>query len=755
MQGVQAGFIICRYQFINRLKNIFNHCSVTFPSHLPCLPVRRHRRATRLQTPRMRICFTILFSWLCLTANCQQPTTAGMKEIPGKSLHRDTTRLNLLLKLAFDNSRTNPDTGLIISDTAIALARFLNRPLNLADAFVCQGLNLVTLGEDSLAMLVYNRALEILEHFPDQDRYARTLHNLGVANFEMADYPKALDNQRKALTIFQKIRNLKGQAGAFNSIGIIYQYLADYPAAIDNYLKSLGLYEQVGDNPDRAFPLGNLGIVYSRLHNYHKALEYYRQALTIYEHSGDLKGMGSILDNMGTSYDYLDSSGKALVYYQKALTINRRIKNRSLIASDLLNIAVVYSDDLSEYGKALDYFNPAIRLYRELENKIGLLVCYDELAGLCANAPDAVLQKQGIPPQDRFAKAIAYQNTSIRLASETGELFRQSESWKDLGKIYEKQGNYKNALAAFKKYVRLRDSLFNDTKKTEITRKEIQFSFDKKEALLKAENDKKQALAAADIHRQQIIRKSVITGTLILILTGILVFIFYKRRRDAEEQKRDAELKALISDTEMKALRAQMNPHFIFNSLNSISDYIAGHDMKSADYYLTKFAKLIRLILENSEHREVTLASDLQALELYIQLEALRLNNRFSYRIEVEDAIDINNTLVPPMLLQPFVENSIWHGLSRKTGKGKILIQIKKEGDMLHCIVEDDGVGREKSKTFKSELLDLEKKSLGMKITTARIDIINKIKRSRATLSLTDLEEGMRAEVSLPLVSNF
>src|SRR5690606_13954290 len=112
------------------------------------------------------------------------------------------------------------------------------------------------------------------------------------------------------------------------------------------------------------------------------------------------------------------------------------------------------------------------------------------------------------------------------------------------------------------------------------------------------------------------------------------------------------------------------------------------------DTYLTKFAKLMRLILENSEHKEVPLADDLQALELYMQLEALRLNNKFEYTIEVDENLDTENTLVPPLLLQPFVENSIWHGIARKEGSGRITVSVKRENDMLKCTVEDDGVGR-------------------------------------------------------------
>ena len=251
------------------------------------------------------------------------------------------------------------------------------------------------------------------------------------------------------------------------------------------------------------------------------------------------------------------------------------------------------------------------------------------------------------------------------------------------------------------------------------------------------------------------VKQSIIWGGTILMMAAITSFIFYKRKRDAGQLQKEAEFRAEVTDTEMKALRTQMNPHFIFNSLNSIIDYISRNDTGAANHYLSKFARLMRMILENSESKEVSLADDLKALELYMQLEGMRMNNGFSYNILVDDAIDIENTLVPPLLLQPFVENSIWHGISKKEGGGKILIHIKKEGDMINCVVEDNGVGRTQNARIPDDDQPGEKKSLGIKITRARIDIVNKIKKTRAVVEVSDLAEGTRVEVKLPLELSF
>jgi LytS/YehU family sensor histidine kinase len=158
------------------------------------------------------------------------------------------------------------------------------------------------------------------------------------------------------------------------------------------------------------------------------------------------------------------------------------------------------------------------------------------------------------------------------------------------------------------------------------------------------------------------------------------------------------------------------------------------------------------MILENSEKKEIPLAQDLKALELYMQLESLRLNNKFSYEIKTDKEIDIDNTLIPPLLLQPFVENSIWHGIAKKEGNGRIVVQIKKENKMISCTIEDDGIGRSAAEISEPAL---EKKSLGMKITKSRIDILNRVKKSNASVELSDLSQGTKAQIKLPLELSF
>jgi hypothetical protein len=222
-----------------------------------------------------------------------------------------------------------------------------------------------------------------------------------------------------------------------------------------------------------------------------------------------------------------------------------------------------------------------------------------------------------------------------------------------------------------------------------------------------------------------------------------------------QTKREKAELNQQVSITEMKALRSQMNPHFIFNSLQSIHTFLIQNNTEDASTYLLKFSKLMRIVLENSQHQEVPLKEDLEALELYMQLESLRLKYPFTYEVKMDESIDEESTSIPPLILQPFVENAIWHGLHFKEEPGHINIFIRKINNDLICTVEDNGIGRDLSKKVKQPML-MKKESLGMKLTEERLKILSELKKVKANFNITDLfnsnnkPSGTRIDVSLP-----
>ncbi len=245
-------------------------------------------------------------------------------------------------------------------------------------------------------------------------------------------------------------------------------------------------------------------------------------------------------------------------------------------------------------------------------------------------------------------------------------------------------------------------------------------------------------------------------GSLLLLLF-IAAYAFYRYRlgqvRKAERLRSEFEKKA--ANLELTALRAQMNPHFLFNCLNSIDHYIIKNETRKASEYLNSFSRLIRLILQNSRNNYVNLKDELETLGLYLEMESLRFNHRFDYELRVSPDIIPQEADIPPMLIQPFVENAIWHGLMHKDGKGKVELDISKEGGFLKCIVQDNGIGRKRAAELRKATPG--KKSMGMNITKDRIDIINKIYEANTRVRIIDLHNeageatGTRVELLIPV----
>jgi LytS/YehU family sensor histidine kinase len=204
------------------------------------------------------------------------------------------------------------------------------------------------------------------------------------------------------------------------------------------------------------------------------------------------------------------------------------------------------------------------------------------------------------------------------------------------------------------------------------------------------------------------------------------------------KEKQLAELQQQKTELEMQALRSQMNPHFIFNSLNSINRFILQNNKAQAAEYLTKFSKLVRLILQNSQASMISLESELESLALYLDLEALRFDRRFGYKISVPKDLDIEELKVPPLIIQPYAENAIWHGLMHKEEKGQLDIEVSQENDFLYLRIADDGIGRIKAAALSSKSATRHK-SLGLKITSDRIAILQQSNGSESPVKINDL----------------
>ena len=237
-----------------------------------------------------------------------------------------------------------------------------------------------------------------------------------------------------------------------------------------------------------------------------------------------------------------------------------------------------------------------------------------------------------------------------------------------------------------------------------------------------------------------------------LVIIGLITYLYVKQLK-SKQALNDAQLQMV--ELELQALRSQMNPHFMFNSLNSIKYFILQSEAQVAAEYLSDFAHLIRMILQYSRRATISLEEELDMLQLYVQLEQLRFSDGFEFTTNVEKGIDLEFIKIPPMLLQPYIENAIWHGLHHKGEKGKLSLNFKKAGSFIHCIVDDNGIGRKRSRSLKS-LNATKYKSMGMGITQNRVELLNQLDRLGISIEVIDkinaqeVSEGTRIILKIP-----
>jgi tetratricopeptide (TPR) repeat protein len=367
-----------------------------------------------------------------------------------------------------------------------------------------------------------------------------------------------------------------------------------------------------------------------------------------------------------------------------------------------------------------------------------------------------------------YKSALKYANEGVKEADLFNIRPYRLEGYKLLSSIHQTLKNYKNAFEYLQSYTQLKDSILTN-----------QFYWRLNNYKKNAEDEKKlgqigmlsrdNKIKAQQLKEEGLIKDFLVAGFVLFSLIGIFIFRALTLRRKNEQfkrekmedemklqqlenQKNQAELNRKAADLEMQALRAQMNPHFIFNCLSSINRFIIKNESKAASSYLTRFSRLIRMVLINSQKTLIPLEDELQMLRLYLDMERLRFKDSFNYRISFLNSMEGDNIFIPPLLLQPFCENAIWHGLMHKEGGGYLDIELSIKNDILICTITDDGIGRQKAEEVKTKSAEKEK-SMGLKITTERLALLNREKGVHTFYEIEDLvdSKGMPAGTKVNL----
>ena len=632
-----------------------------------------------------------------------------LQELP-KTME-DTHRVEIYRRLCWNYGglRTETSIARAYADSMRLLSEKLNFERGIIESHLSYGM--VNRYEGN-----YNEALK---HLDEYINYYKEHHNpakeakgwfqAGTIHQAMGNYEKSLEAMEYCITIHQKNEDWNGVAGAMNSIGIIYKRTGRYDEAIETYKKAISINDRYNLNRDLTYVYHNIGNAYTELEQYKNALE----------------------------------------WYQKSLDLSRPVNNRYAIAGNLTAIGRVYSLT-KRYTEAISLLNQAVSIREDLPQKRDLARSLLELGNAYAKSGKFDLAEQTL-----------MRGLNLSKEAKTTQLIHDSYLY--LTELYTDQRNYEDAFKYIQLHHKMQDSIFSEKKMRQINELHTKYETAQKDQEITL-LEKEYEIQRKETLRQSTMKWAFFIGLILFfIVTGLVFYILRQKLKnqqviaDKDKYIREVSYKQQMSEREMKALRAQINPHFIFNCMNSINQMILEKKDKKASGYLTKLGKLIRLILENVDEPDVSLNDELTMLETYIALESLRFNGKINYNIKIGEDIDLENTYLPAMVLQPFVENAIWHGLmpKKKHSSGLISISIEQERGKLKCLIEDNGIGREKSMELQQKSV-FKRKSLGVKITEERLKLVSNEMRQQL-IRFIDLKDAMghalgtRVEVNVPL----
>ena len=544
------------------------------------------------------------------------------------------------------------------------------------------------------------------------------------------DYQQSRLYARATLRLATQARHERGLAPALNTIAFAYNFEGRYPEALDTFLLAYRQWEQLRDTGKMAHTATSISNIYSEMVGQtDQELAYARRCLDLTERANRLHGLCACAQLVGDIFDKMGQPDSAAFYLRRSLQLLEKKPDLPGLASLYLMMARAearqenYAPELTWLLKARQtqqLYPNGVTTTERANNQLALANCYLHLGNL-ALAADQLRQIE--------------KNLLPNLADRT----YHDRFYEHLSRLAERQNRPADALRYFRLHVAARDSINNEQNTRRITQIQMSHDFAEKEALARAEQDR--ALALRDTRSRQ---QRLMFGLLLLGISGVAGFWFYTYRQ--RQQRRRTEL-------ELASLRAQMNPHFIFNCLNSIYRYTKERDTDTATKYLQKFSSLLRLVLENSRSEKITLARDLEALQLYVDIEALRFKEKLRFSLELAPDIDPTFLQIPGMLLQPHVENAIWHGLMHRKEGGQLRVRLTLPAEtLLRVEIEDDGIGRAAAAELASKSV-LTKKSLGQKITGERLRATGKL-ASTVTIDLTDTDgnsAGTRVVLEIPL----
>ena len=552
-----------------------------------------------------------------------------------------------------------------------------------------------------------------------------------------------------------------GLAYEYIKLGNIYRKYSKYNKAIECHKKAL--FFAKNNTEFKIFSLNMLGVDYRRKNIYTTAINYNKEALEIAEkvekpNSGILRSMEVSYNSIGNIYILLEQYKLAENSFKKAIKIAKKSKNKWSLSINNENIAKI-KEAQDSLDLAIYYTKKALTIDKSINNHYGRMICYNRLGKLYIKKEDYSNAKKvlndAIPIAEsvknsfyislinnnlgwlntktkKYSKAKEHFKISLKLAEKKNYKTALTEIYTNYSEYHEQTGNYADALKYYKKHTLISNQLLND--KTSKYVNDLIAKYDSERKTNQIKNLAKQN----EIAQLQLIKNRNFWIIFLVSTFSLLVILYFLYRQNLLKKEKK------ILTLEQDVLRTQMNPHFIFNALNSIKHYIINNEQKNAVHYLNKFSKLIRKILESSSVKEVSLQEELETMDLYMNIENIRFSNEIDYNFNVDQALDLSKIKVPPLVLQPFLENALWHGLSSKKGDKNILLSVYKPSEnFIQIDIQDNGIGRKASAQIKSNKT-IKRKSIGIELTKERLNNFIKGFKNPFSLSFNDLFDDQK-----------
>ena len=555
--------------------------------------------------------------------------------------------------------------------------------------------------------------------------------NIGSIYMQKGNFTNALKYYEDAYNLNKNLNDEIGISNCLNNMGILYEKQGDYFQAIRCYKESLIIQEELGNKATIAHIHQNIGISYRTQENYNKSLFHLKLALDEFENLKDKKNISRALSNIGVVHKKQGRLDSAMYNYKESLQISESINDVAHKSNNIGNIAFLELDR-GNYNQALKNFKKGMSLKKEIKDNHGICSFHLGIAKV-------------LYVQKKYGLALNHISKADSLLSIVNAKSLRKIKYELLSKIYYDTNEYKKAHENQVKYKALSDSLFNKESIQKITGLEYEYAYHARlDSAKHIELELTNEVAQADVYYEQSQRKmlyGIISFLMLVILLVTVISILRVRNLKSKSEH------ILV---EQKLLRSQMTPHFIFNSISVLQGIVSNKEYDKSEVYMSKFSKLLRNVLENSKDKAVKLTDELQVIENYLAIQNLGVENLYDFKITIDENVNIDAVLVPPMIIQPFIENAIEHGFKNKGKDRKIEIKLKFEGDDLICAIEDNGVGINFYATNQSP----DRKSMSTAITAKRLKMLAKQYKLNTDVKIEDRsvfnEEGTLVTLLLP-----